>query len=165
MVSAEAMRWMTVEVRLFMSTTAKRSELSKVRLTYWLATGSRSFIKRLQVVAIESGVIASDGINLPDQALTIASLDVDQQVQRLGNIAADRSVRKLNAGLKNAGRKSRQSLPGRVGMECGQRSGVPGVKGLEQVEGRAISDLPQKNPVRPQSQGGLQEVADHDRRD
>src|SRR5260370_40625179 len=97
------------------------------------------FMDGLQVIAVKRRIITSDGIDLAYHAPAGLSLDVHEKVQCLRDIAADGPVRKLNPGLNNAGGKPRDGLPGRVGVQRGERPGVSRIERLEQIEGFAAT--------------------------
>src|SRR5262249_18355056 len=117
---------MTDEVRLFISTTANRSVGSKLLLIYRLATsglkaGSGFFIDHLQIVAINCGIVAADGKDLRHLSSSAPPLDVYEKIERLRDVAANCSIRKVNAGHQHTGRKAGDGLSGRVGVQCGER--------------------------------------------
>src|SRR5258707_4501257 len=122
------------------------------------------FMDGLQLIAVKRRIITSDGIDLAYHAPAGLSLDVHEKIQSLRDIAADGPVWKLNPGLKNTGSKSCDGLPGGVGVQRGERPGVTRIERLEQVEGLSTTHFAQKYPVRPQSQGRLQEIPHGDPR-
>src|SRR5713226_6923968 len=55
------------------------------------------------------------------------ALDMDDDVERLGDVCLDRPVRKVNAALQNTTREARETLLGGICVDRAWRSGVSGV--------------------------------------
>ena len=58
--------------------------------------------------------------DLGHETFPLPPFNVDEKIERIGDIAADRLVGKLNARLQDAGGKACDGLPGGVGVNRGQ---------------------------------------------
>lgn len=118
-----------------------------------------------QVVAVLGGGITFDGENLLDAAASVPALDVDQEINGIGDAGFDRLVWQLNAALENATYQPGKCLTRGIGMNGGKASAVAGVEGLQQIESFLAPYLPQDGALGPVPQAGLEQVADCNGRD
>ena len=81
---------------------------------------------------------------------------VQDEMDRVSDLIANRLVRQLDAALDHARREPRERLLGRVGVNRGQRAGVAGVQRLEQVEGLPAADFADDDPIRAMPKRGAQ---------
>ena len=83
-------------------------------------------------------------------------------MERVGDVALDGAIRKLHLALEHAGGEAAERLGGGIGVDGGQRAGVPGVKELEQIERFPAANLSEDDAVGPMAEAGPEELADGD---
>ena len=86
--------------------------------------------------------------------------DVDDQVERRGDLLADRLHRQVEAGHQHHHLEPVQRVARRVGVDRRQRAVVAGVHGLEHVERLGAADLADDDAVGPHAQRVAHQVAD-----
>src|ERR1700719_3449619 len=91
------------------------------------ARRSRHLFERIRV---GGGLVPTNSYDLRDDPLTVAPIEMDQQLQALRDRESDGRIRQLDPGLQDAGRKPGQRLLRRVRMNGGQCARVAGVEGL-----------------------------------
>ena len=77
-----------------------------------------------------------------DKALSGTPLQVNENVQRIGNIGLDCDARQVHSALQDATRETREALLRRIRVNRGQSTGVTGVHELEKVERLTGADFP-----------------------
>ena len=93
------------------------------------------------------GIVAIDFNNFGDIAVSGSALDVDHDIERVGDIRLDGAVRQFNSALKDTARKPRKSLPRRVRMDRGERSRMAGIEKLQEIERLAAANLTKDQAV------------------
>src|SRR5664279_3364388 len=76
-------------------------------------------IKRSEVVAVRLRVVARDFEDFRDQTLSWPALQLDDDVQRIGNVALDCVIGQVDPTLQDATGKARQPLLGGGGVDGG----------------------------------------------
>ena len=101
----------------------------------------RSDVHRAKIEKVRVWVVAIDLKDFGDEPTSGPSLDVDDDVERIGDIRLDRSVRQFNSTLEHTTRESRESLFCRACMNRAERTGVAGIQKLKQIERFAPSNF------------------------
>ena len=83
------------------------------------------------VVAIARSVVAADLEQLLDHARAAVTAEVEDQVDRVGDLVPRRLIWKLDAALHDTGREPGERLGCRVRVNCGQRTRMSGVQRLQ----------------------------------
>src|ERR1700680_438101 len=94
-------------------------------------------VNRFKVILVLTCVVTYEAKKLGDIAAPAASLNVEQELDGIADVAANCPVRQLDPRLQDAAGKSSYRLFRRVGMNGGNRAGMAGVKGLQKIEGFA----------------------------
>ena len=76
----------------------------------------------LEFVAVGVGVVSDDLQNLGDESRSGSPFDVDEQVERVGDVAFDRSIRQFDIALQDATGEAVDGLQSGVGMNRRERS-------------------------------------------
>jgi len=93
------------------------------------------------------GIESGDFNNFGNPAPAAGALDVDDDLDRVGDLALERSVGDFEAGLQDATAEPGDCLPRRVGVNRGQAPGMAGVQRLKQVVGFLAPDFADDQPV------------------
>ena len=88
------------------------------------------------------------------------ALQVDDQVERRGDLLADRAQRQVHAGHQHHRLHAVQRVARAVRVRGGQRAVVAGVHGLEHVQRLAAADLADDDAVGPHAQRVDHQLAD-----
>ena len=88
--------------------------------------------------------------------------EVDDQVERRGDLLADRAQRQLDAAHEHEHLEAVEGVARRVRVDRGQRALVAGVHGLEHVERLGAADLAHDDAVGAHAQRVADELADAD---
>ena len=84
-------------------------------------------VHRIEVVLVVFNVERPNLENFGNEAHARPALDLDNDVERLGDVRLDGSVRNLDATLQDTSREARDALNRRVGMDSGKCPAVAGV--------------------------------------
>ena len=113
-------------------------------------------------------VITSDSIRCtsviavtPARAV-VEALEVDDQVERRGDLLADRAHGQVVAGHQHHRLDARERVARRVGVHRGERAVVARVHRLEHVQRLGAADLADDDPVGAHAQRVADELADRD---
>src|SRR5215475_14250064 len=87
-----------------------------------------------ELIGIVSRGEALDGKDLVDVAAGVATLDMNEQMNRVGDIGFDRPVRQLNSALQDTIGKPRKRLGGGIGVNGGKTAAVAGIERLQEIE-------------------------------
>src|SRR6266403_5811733 len=113
----------------------------------YLLLGSDVHGAKIEKVGVR--VVAVDFKYFGDEPPARPTFNVDDDVERIGDIGLDRTVRKLNATLQNATSKSSQALLRGTRVDRAQCTGMARIQELKQVEGLASSNFSQQNTLGP----------------
>src|SRR5438128_3924123 len=97
-------------------------------LRSWKLLGSD--IDGAEIEKIGVRVVAVDFEDFGDESAARPSFDVDDHVERIGDVGLNRAVRQFHSALQNAAREPRQSLLRGTGVDRAQRAGVASVEEL-----------------------------------
>ena len=89
-------------------------------------------------------------------------LDVDDQVERRGDLLSDGPGRQVEAGHQHHRLDAGQRVTRAVGVHRRQRAVVAGVHGLEHVQRLGATDLAHDDAVGPHAEGVADQVPDGD---
>jgi len=106
--------------------------------------------------------VLADFKNLRDKADAWPSVDLDDNVQRVGDAALNGAIRNLDAALQDTTGKASQPLLRGTCMDRTERSGVPRVQKLKEIERLAASNFSEQNTIGPMPQRGFKKVANGD---
>src|SRR5216684_3050313 len=109
----------------------------------------RSGIHGAEIKKIGVRVVAVDLKDFGDESPAGPSIDVNDNVEGIGYVGLDRTVRKLDTTLENATGKASEALLGRTRVDRAQRTGVARIQELKQVERFASSNFSQQNTIGP----------------
>ena len=102
---------------------------------------------------------ADDLVKIHHPAAAVAEAgQLDDNVDGRADLVPDGPVRNIEAGHGHHGLQAGHGIPGRVGVDGGERPVMPGVHGLEHIQGFAGPDLPQDDALRPHPQGVFNQV-------
>src|ERR1700685_1363496 len=121
-----------------------------------------ALVDRREFVSVLAWVITLDPYQLRRVPFPVPALDVQQQLEGVGDIGANGGVRQLHAGLENATGQAGDGLLRRVSMNCGDRSRGASIESLEQVESFAAADLTKDNAVRPMAKSRANQFSNGD---
>ena len=83
-------------------------------LTFAVLSLESSCDERAKVVAVVFGVVTANFQNFGDESLSWAALQLNEDVQRIGDITRNRATWKFDSALKNAACKSGKGLASRA---------------------------------------------------
>src|SRR5229473_8440652 len=107
---------------------------------------------RIRVVSVDQEDFGNVSASRP-------ALDVDDDIEGIGDVGLDGPIGELHAALQNTACEACEALLRGVRMDGGQRAGVPGVQELQEIEGFATANLSENDAVRAVAEGSLQEIA------
>src|SRR5262249_47245832 len=99
-----------------------------------------------------------------DVAAGVATLDMNKQMNRVGDIGFDGPVRQLNSALQDTIGKPRKRLGGGIGVNGGQAPAVAGVERLQEIECLFPTYLSEDGAFGPVPQACLEQIANGDGR-
>src|SRR5690242_10151238 len=102
------------------------------------------------------GVVSVDEENFGNVSASRSALEMDNDIERIGDVGFNRAIGEVHAALQNATGEPRQPLLSRVCVNRAKRSGVSGVQELQEIEGLAATDLPENDAVGAVAEGSLQ---------
>src|ERR1700723_886602 len=114
------------------------------------------------VEQIRVRVVAVDQEDLGDIPSSGATLDLDDDVEGVGDVRLDCAVGQLDPALQNAARKPRKSLLRRISMNRGQCAGMSRVQELQEIECLASANFAQNDAIGTMTEGRFQKVANSD---
>jgi hypothetical protein len=117
-------------------------------------------VHRTVIEQVRIRVVSVDEQNFGNVSASRPAFDMDYEVERIGYVRLDRSVRQLHAALQNTTREARETLLRGICVDGAETPGVTGVKELQEVESLSASDLTQDQSVRAVAKGCFQEIAD-----
>src|SRR6266853_6089996 len=117
---------------------------------------------RAVVEKVRVRVVSVDQENFVNVSASRPALDVDDDIERIGDVGLDGPIREVHATLQNTTGEACEALLCGVRMDGGQRAGVPGVQELQEIEGFASANLPENDTVGAVAEGCLQQVSDSD---
>ena len=95
----------------------------------------------VDLVAIAFGIKAVDARDRSHVAFALPAFDMNQEMQRVGDIGADGFIGQVDIGLKRAVGEAAECLRSGVGVDGGKASRVAGVESLEKIEGFRTADF------------------------
>jgi len=98
-------------------------------------------VYKMEIILIVFGVKAMQRQNLGYQALTGAAFYMNYYDQILCDICLDGAIGNLDAALQYARSEARNTLGRRARMHSGNRTAVPRIQKLKQVESFAAANL------------------------
>src|SRR5229473_4638452 len=110
---------------------------------------------RIRVVSVDQEDFGNVSASRP-------ALDVDDDIEGIGDVGLDGPIGELHAALQNTACEACEALLRGVRMDGGQRAGVPGVQELQEIEGFATANLPENYAVRAVPERSFQQVTDRD---
>lgn len=114
----------------------------------WSWNHLRSLKYRTAVEPIGVWIVSPDFNHFRDGSAAWAALDVDDNVQRIGDAALNGAIRNLDAALQDTTGKARKSFARRVRVNGRNRAGVARVEKLKQVERFTSADLAKQDAIR-----------------
>ena len=109
-------------------------------------------------------VVAVDFEHFGDEAASGPALDLNDDMQRVADVAFNRAVGQFDAALQHATRKPRKTLFGRVRVNGGKCPRVTRIQKLQKIEGFTATNLTEQDTVRAVTKSGFEQVADRDAR-
>src|ERR1700738_1453674 len=101
----------------------------------------RSGIYSAKVEQVGVGIVAVDFEDFGNESSPRPAFDLDDDVQRIADIALDRAVRELDAALQNTTRKASEALLRGTRMDGGKRTGVARIQKLEEIDPSPAPDF------------------------
>ena len=92
----------------------------------------------------------------------LETVQLDDQVDRAGDLLADRLERQIETGHEDQRLEPRERLAGAVRMDRGQRAVMAGVHGLEHVQRFTTTALSNHDAIRAHAQGVDDQLANGD---
>ena len=103
----------------------------------------------LHLELLGAAVVVVQSEDFADDAAARLPLDMDDIIDGLADLGFHVLVGGLRMAAENEVGEAAQRLRRRVGVDGGERSGVPGVEGVEQRPRLGAADLAQDDPVGP----------------
>src|SRR5580704_12875716 len=104
-------------------------------------------------------VVSVDKENFGNISAPRPTFDLDDDIERIGDVSLDGSVRKFDTALQDTTRETRETLLRGICVDRRERAGVSRVQELQQIERFAAANLPEHDSVRAVAEGSLQEIA------
>jgi hypothetical protein len=89
------------------------------------------------------GVVSVNEKDFGNVSASRPPLDLYDHIERVSDVRFNRAIGEVHAALQNTTGETRETLLCRVGMDGGQRAGVPRVEKLQKIEGLASTNLPE----------------------
>src|SRR6266851_1029432 len=99
-------------------------------------------------------VVSVDQENLGNVSASWPALDMDNDIERIGNVGLNRAIGEVHTTLQNAAREPREALLSGICVDGGQRPRVSGVQELQEVEGLATANFAENDAVWAVAGGG-----------